>query len=823
MTLVFTDIEGSTRLLDELGTDGYRDALAEHRRIVRDACSRYEGYEVDYEGDAFFYAFSTAQAAVNAVSEAMQGLDGGPIRIRVGIHTGSPALDPPKYIGIDVHRAARIMSAAHGGQVVLSRETTELLDGGIEMKDLGNHHLKDFDAPERIHQLGTEQHPPLKSLYRVSLPVPATPFLGRAHEVQTVVQLLADPHLRVLTLTGPGGTGKTRLAIQAAAGAADNFPDGVTWVPLASLRDPGLVVATIARALELGEEPGSPVDTVARALAGKRSLLLVDNLEHLLPEAAVVLAELVAACPTLRLLVTSRERLAVQGEHEHSVEPLGHDDAVDLLLARAGSFSVQLARDATASALVDRLDRLPLAIELAAARLKLLGPAALLDRLAQRLDSLRGGRDVDPRQQTLRATIAWSHDLLSASEQMLFRRMSVFRSACSLAAVEAICEAEVDDLQSLLDKSLVKRLGDGADPRFWMLETIREFAAEQLHESPTEHRTTIERHLEWFYELARPPDGYPWTATPARVDELDGSIDDFRATLERLVARPDVLRALTMAVDLFPLWEMRDRFVEGDRWLERALELPGCERAAERGIALDARASTAYHLRRPEECRRHAEAAVEILRGAGDPEQLAMALLGQSLSVENTDSSTAIALAAEGLELARSANATRTVRTILLHLGACAADLGDHARAERLLEEALELSRSLDDEFFVGACLEGLGDVKLDLRRNEEAWSLYLEAAERASARDARLMLGVTIGGLAAAAARLGDGPLSRRLWAAFEQWESERGADLTATRRARYAEAAAAFTDDETTGFPRLTLEEALAAARARGAAHDP
>ena len=217
-------------------------------------------------------------------------------------------------------------------------------------------------------------HPPLKSLYRLSLPVPATPFLGRAHEVQTVVQLLADPNLRLLTLTGPGGTGKTRLAIQAAADAADNFPDGVTWVPLASLRDPALVVATIARALELGEEPGSPVDTVARALAGKRSLLLVDNLEHLLPEAAVVLAELVAACPTLRLLVTSRERLAVQGEHEHSVEPLGHDDAVDLLLARAGSLSIQLARDATVSALVDRLDRLPLAIELAAARLKLLGP-----------------------------------------------------------------------------------------------------------------------------------------------------------------------------------------------------------------------------------------------------------------------------------------------------------------------------------------------------------------------------------------------------------------------------------------------------------------
>ena len=691
------------------------------------------------------------------------------------------------------------------------------------MKDLGNHRFKDFDAPERIHQLGSEEHPPLKSLYRLSLPVPATPFVGRAHELETVVRLLADPSLRLLTLTGPGGTGKTRLAIQAAADAADNFPDGVTWVPLASLRDPGLVAATIARALELGEDAGSPVDTVARALAGKRALLLVDNLEHLLPDAAVVVADLVAACPTLRLLVTSRERLAVHGEHEHSVDPLGRDDAVDLLLARARSLTVELARDEAVSALVDRLDRLPLAIELAAARLKLLGPGELLERLGQRLDSLRGGPDVDPRQQTLRGTIAWSHDLLSAAEQMLFRRISVFRSACSLAAVEAICEGEVDELQSLLDKSLVKRLGYGAEPRFWMLETIREFAAEQLREAPSDRQSTIERHLEWFYELARPPDGYPWTATPARVEELENSIDDFRACLERLVARTDVRRALTMAVDLFPLWEMRDRFVEGDRWLERALELAGCERGAERGVALDARAATAHHLQRPEECRRYAEGAVEILRDAGAPEQLAMALLGQSMSVQTADSSAAVALAAEGLDLARSANATRTVRTILLHLGACAADLGDHSRAEKLLEEALELSRSLDDEFFVGACLEGLGDVKLDLGRYEEAWSLYLEAAERAGARDARLMLGVTIGGLAAAAARLGDVGLSRLLWAAFQHWESERGADLTATRRTRYAEAVDAATGKEATGGSPLTLEEALDTARDRGATARP
>ncbi len=783
---------------------------------MREACAGQDGYEVDYEGDAFFYAFATADAAVSAVSEAMQGLGGGPIRIRVGIHTGAPALDPPKYIGIDVHRAARIMGAAHGGQVVLSHETTELLDGTTELKDLGNHRFKDFDAAERIYQLGTAEHPPLKSLYRVSLPVPATPFLGRAVELQTVVELLTHPDTRLLTLTGPGGTGKTRLAIQAATDVASQVPDGVTWVALAPLRDPELVASTIARALELGEESGSPLDTVARVLVGKRALLLIDNVEHLLPDAAVVVGKLVAACPTLRLLVTSRERLAVQGEQEYAVDALGHDDAVDLLLARAGSLSVELTRDEAVSALVDRLDRLPLAIELAAARLKLLGPRELLERLGQRLDSLRGGPDVDPRQQTLRATIAWSHDLLDDAEQLLFRRLSIFRSACSLSAVEAICEGDVDDLQSLLDKSLVKRRDDAVgEPRFWMLETIREFAAEQLRERANDLESTLDRHLEWFYERARSPDGYPWTATPSRVEELESTLDDFRACLERLVARPDVRRALTMAVDLFPLWEMRDRFAEGDRWLERALGLPGCEHAAERGVALDARAGTSHHLLRPEESRRHAAAAVDILRDAGAPEQLAMALLGQSVSVQTRDLSTAVAFAAEALDLARSANATRTVRTILLHLGACAAEGGDHSAAEKLLEEALELSRSLDDEFFVGACLEGLGDVKLDLGRNDDAWSLYLEAAERASERDARLMLGVAIGGLAAAAARLGESVLAHRLWASFEHWESERGSDLAATRRARYAGVVCDRVAVTAKGPPPLTLDEALDAAR--------
>jgi len=351
VTLVFTDIEGSTRLLEELGTDGYRAALAEHRRVVRDAFARYQGYEVDFEGDAFFYAFASAPAAVAAVAEAMAGLEPGPIRIRVGIHTGEPALDPPKYVGLDVHRAARVMSSAHGGQVVVSPSTVALLEpGSVQLRDLGQHRLKDLSAPIPLYQLQIDgspvDFPPLKTLYRSNLPVPATPFLGRERELGEVTGRLSDPETRLLTLTGPGGTGKTRLALQAAAEVSDGFPDGVFWVALAPLRDPALVVGSVAQALELTESAGEdPTAALARTLVGKRVLVVLDNVEHLLPDAAAELAALAAACPTLRLLVTSRERLQLQVESVWPVPPLSEHDGERLFVERARAVGVDLVVD----------------------------------------------------------------------------------------------------------------------------------------------------------------------------------------------------------------------------------------------------------------------------------------------------------------------------------------------------------------------------------------------------------------------------------------------------------------------------------------------
>ena len=393
VTLVFTDVEGSTKLLEELGTDAYRGALAEHRRVVREAFGAHDGYEVDHEGDAFFYAFASAQAAVSAVSEAMVGLAEEPIRIRVGIHTGEPDLDPPKYVGMDVHRAARIMSAAHGGQVVVSPSTVSLLEpGSFELRDLGEHRFKDLSAPERVFQLGAGEFPPIRSLHRTNLPVPATPFLGREEELAAVVGMLGEPDVRLVSLVGPGGTGKTRLALQSAAQASDSYPDGVFWASLAPLRDPALVLPTVAAALSVGEGSGSsPVDDFARALAGRRLLVFVDNVEHLMPEAADLLGAFVKACPSVTTVVTTRERLQIPGERVYPVPPMSETDGEAFFRNRAAAVGVELGASEELRTLCARLDNLPLTLELAAARTVVFSPAQLLDRLAQRLDLLKAG------------------------------------------------------------------------------------------------------------------------------------------------------------------------------------------------------------------------------------------------------------------------------------------------------------------------------------------------------------------------------------------------------------------------------------------------
>ncbi|MEX0851485.1 MAG: adenylate/guanylate cyclase domain-containing protein, partial [Gaiellaceae bacterium] len=411
VTFLFTDIEGSTKLLHDLGTEGYAEALAEHRRVIREACARHHGVEVDTQGDAFFFTFPTAPGALDAAGEMTKALASGPIQVRVGLHTGTPLLTDEGYVGDDVHFAARVAASGHGGQVLLSALTVAALEPsnrllqGISLVDLGEHRLKDIEGAVSIFQLGDHSFPPLKTISNTNLPRPASSFVGRERELEEVLARI-ESGARLVTLTGPGGSGKTRLALEASATLVPEYKAGVFWVGLAALRDPALVTETISQTL-------GAKDGLREHIAEREMLLLLDNLEQVI-EAAPKLSSLLSACPSLTLLVTSRELLRVQGEVEYPVPPLAEPEAVSLFSERA-----QLSPSEEISELCARLDNLPLGVELAAARTKALSPAQILDRLSLRLDLLKGGRDADPRQQTLRATIEWSYDLLSEDEQVL--------------------------------------------------------------------------------------------------------------------------------------------------------------------------------------------------------------------------------------------------------------------------------------------------------------------------------------------------------------------------------------------------------------------
>jgi predicted ATPase/class 3 adenylate cyclase len=610
VTFLFTDVEGSTRLLHELGAEAYAEALAEHRRVIREACTAEGGVEVDTQGDAFFFAFPTAPGALAAASAFSEALAAGQVQVRVGLHTGTPLLAEEGYVGADVHRAARIAACGHGGQVLVSASTAQLVE--LELRDLGEHRLKDLSAPERVYQLGDGDFPPLTSLYRTNLPVPATPFLGREQELREVVGLLTGDDARLLTLTGPGGTGKTRLALQAAAEAAEHYPDGLWLVPLAPLRDPALVLETAARVL--GSKNG-----LAEHIQDKSMLCLFDNFEQVV-EAAPELSALLSACPNLDLLVTSRERLRVGGEQTYPVPPLAESDGEALFTTRARAVDPAFAPSPAVDELCRRLDELPLALELAAARTALFSPEQLLDKLAQRLDLLKGERDADPRQQTLRATIAWSHDLLSEDEQRLFARLSVFSGGCTYEAAEEIAGADPDTLQSLLDKSLLRKRVAKLGPRYWMLETIREYAVEQLERSG-EADGLRRRHAEWFLALA--DEGTIIVKDAVWLDRVDVDVDNVRVALDFAAATGQSQRVLSATACLRDFWFTRGYIVEGQTRLEDALAADP-EPTHARCFALIA-ASMGAMTGDTSPARRYQEEAATIAGSLGDPYLSALA------------------------------------------------------------------------------------------------------------------------------------------------------------------------------------------------------
>ena len=548
VTFLFTDIEGSTRLLHALGPNAYADALAEHRRVLREAFAHHDGVEVDTQGDAFFVAFPTAEGAAAAALAGQAALAEGPISVRIGLHTGTPTVVDEGYVGVDIHRGARVAALAHGGQIVLSPVTAALL-GSDPLRDLGLHRLKDFDGAVRLLQLGLDEFPPLRTPGSIDLPTPATRFLGRERELFRGVSMVYERDPRVLTVLGPGGTGKTRFALELTRLLADEADGGSVFVALAPLRDPELVLSTIGD--RLGAGSGEPAAIAAR-IGDRRTHLLCDNLEHLLPGAARPLAELAAAAPALRLLTTSREPLRIQGEAELDLPPLADDEGVSLFVERARAVRPDLGPDHSVSELCRRLDNLPLALELAAARTKLLTPAQLLERLGQRLD-LPGTRDADERHATLRTTIAWSYDLLEPSEQQLFARLSVFASGCTLESAEIVCGADLDTLASLLDKSLVRRrTGRLGEERFWMLETIREFARAEL-EASGEAEDVRRRHGDRMLEIALSAHLSEDDDEPFQLEVALAERDDIRAALD-WADGCDLELAARLAVSLETFW-----------------------------------------------------------------------------------------------------------------------------------------------------------------------------------------------------------------------------------------------------------------------------
>jgi predicted ATPase/class 3 adenylate cyclase len=801
VTFLFTDIEGSTKLLRELGAQEYANGLAEHRRIVREACAVEGGVEVDTQGDAFFFAFPSAPGAVAAARAMTGALADGEIHLRIGLHTGTPLVTDEGYVGDDVHFAARVAASGHGGQVLLSKSARELVDR-LFVTDLGEHRLKDIEEAVSIYQLGNESFPPLKTISNTNLPRPASSFVGRKAELEAVLGRI-EQGARLLTLTGPGGSGKTRLALEAATTLVPEYKAGVFWVGLAALRDATLVTEQIAQTL-------GAKDGLAEHIGERELLLLLDNLEQVI-EAAPQLSKLLQACPNLTLLCTSRELLRVQGEVEYEVPPLAAPEAVALFCARSN-----LGRSEEIANLCARLDNLPLAVELAAARTKALSPAQIVDRLSSRLDLLQGGRDADPRQQTLRATMEWSYDLLPDEEQRLFRALSVFNGGCTLAAAEEVADADLDTMQSLVEKSLLRFTNE----RYWMLETVREFALSCLSEKK-ELPGSRQQHGAYFHELAvdahaelRGPNQVRW------LDALEYEIGNLRAALSWALEQRECALGLTLASSLERFWPAHGRAVEALVWFDRLLE------ACVANVAVDIRARATWvagrqamqlhRLARAEDLFLQAE---PLLRRSGERETLVFCLCELSSIRRRIDASEATRFAEEALATARQLSSPRALSAALYALADDAASHDNYGRALALHEESLALRRGLDDPtavvsslYAVALAAFALGDEERAragfaecLQLTRELGHLVMVAASAANLgylelscgkiEDARALLreGLRIfseigddvyaadclSGVATVAAALGRPLIAVRLWAAVDVFLGETGGEL--------------------------------------------
>jgi predicted ATPase len=758
VTFLFTDVEGSTKLLRTLGVEAYADAVAEHRRVVREACAATGGVEVDTQGDAFFVAFPSAPGAAAAARAITDAFATGPIRLRIGLHTGTPLVTDEGYVGDDVHLAARVAASGHGGQVLLSRSTRELIDER-SLTDLGAHRLKDIEAAVSMYQLGDETFPPLKTISNTNLPRPASSFIGREREREAVAgEIRAGA--RLLTLTGPGGSGKTRLAVEAAAELVPAYKAGVFWVGLASLREPSLVTEAIAQTL-------GARDGLAGHIGDREMLLLLDNLEQVI-EAAPDLSALLSACPNLALLVTSRELLRVQGEVEYSVPALASSEAVSLFCERSG-----LDATAEVAELCSRLDDLPLAVELAAARTRALSLAQILERLSQRLDLLQGGRDAEARQTTLRATIEWSYDLLADQEKSLFAQLAVFRGGCTLDAAEEIVGASLDAMQSLVEKSLLRH----AEERFWMLETIREYATERLEHQGRDGESLRQRHADYFLGLADEAEPHlTGTQQASWLERLEVEHDNFRLSLDSLRRADRGGDELELVGALMRFWYVRGHLREGSSRLEDALAAHD-DQTQPRLKALFGAALLTQRLGDYQRSATLMQERLELAHRLGDAEAVASSLIGIGMNAHGLgDYERAAAAWAESAELARAGGYTWFFAVAIGNLAELAQEQGDYAQARAGYEESLELFRQLGDERKIMESLVRFGTLASREGKSDQAETLLRDSLEYAQALIDKEMAIWCLGELATLALSRGNVERAARLTGAIERLRQETG-----------------------------------------------
>jgi predicted ATPase/class 3 adenylate cyclase len=818
VTFLFTDLEGSTRLL-EAHPAAYREAVVRHHDLLRAAVEAHGGVVFETVGDAVYAAFDTPAGAVAAALAGQVALraepwgEVGELRVRMGLHSGEVERQDGHYFGVPLYRCARLTAAAHGGQVVLSEATAALardaLPEGAGLRDLGEHRLKDLQRPERVAQLVHRAlpaaFPPLATLDRHAhnLPVQPTPLVGRARELAAVRERLLRDGVRLLTLTGPGGVGKTRLALQAAADALDAFADGVRLVALGPLTDGELVADAVAQALNLRETGGRPLPEVLAAYLRERRLLLVlDNCEHLLPAVAPLVAGLLAACPGLTALATSRAALGVRGEHRLPVPPLALPDpahlpelgrltqyeAVALFIARAvgvrPDFVVTNANAPAVAELCHRLDGLPLALELAAARVALLPPTALLARLERRLPLLRGGpRDAPARQQTLRATLDWSHDLLDAAERALFRRLAVFSGGCTLVAAAAVCGAGEDPpldilegLASLVEKSLVRQDADpGGGARLGMLETVREFALERLEQSG-EAEAVRGRHAAHYVALAEAAETrLLGSDQEAWLDRLGTEHENVRAVLRWALEGGDARAALRLAGALRLFWYWRGHYTEGRRWLAELLRAPlasasddiSGRMAQARARVLLAAGFLAHRQGDPVAAEPLFQEGLAAYRKLGHGTGVAEALshLG-NVALLRGDYATARSCHEESLAVREQLGDRIGVSSSLHDLGTLAQAEGDHASARTRYEESLALSRELGSPLGTASSLRGLGWLALLQGDLTAARARFEEQLAAWRAVGQKLGTAQALFGLANVAEQQGDFPRAAELLA---------------------------------------------------------